>query len=155
MLRDAQVPEDGADDGGVDEKGEDPHGAVAGGTAQRVDLVDAGQELRPAPAGAAATIEVVAPSNGGLLSRVGIESRLGLIHGVRPLLASEPRRFSAPSGVRCEDAVIAVPMHARRRDQSGEPLQQFDRRELDRGTAGAIGARKGVDQAGIGRCQRG
>jgi len=110
---------------------------------------------RQAGPGAATAIEAVAGSNGMFLTRVGIESRVGLIIGVRLLLASEPRRFSAPSGVRCEDAVIAVPMHARRGDQSGEPLQQLDRRELDRGAAGSIGTRQGVDQAGIGRCQRG
>lgn len=62
-LRDSQVAQNRPNDGGVGEEGEDPHGPVAGGTLEGIDFVDAGEELSPAPAGAAAPFEVVAPSS--------------------------------------------------------------------------------------------
>jgi hypothetical protein len=49
---------------------------------------------------------------------------------------------------------MAVPMHTRRWDQPGKPLQEFDQRELDRDASGAIRAWQGVDEAGVGCGQR-
>jgi len=46
-----EVLEDLADDGGISEEGDDPHLPMARGTAERVDLVDPGEELSPSGAG--------------------------------------------------------------------------------------------------------
>ena len=48
MLGDTQVADDGPHDGGIVEEREDPHSAVTGPAAQRVDVADACEELRPA-----------------------------------------------------------------------------------------------------------
>jgi hypothetical protein len=45
-----EVNEDGGEDGRVGEKGEDLHGAAAGGTEERQDLVDPCEEHGPADA---------------------------------------------------------------------------------------------------------
>ncbi len=47
------MSEDALDDGGIGEEGEDAQGAVASGAAQRIELVDASEELGPAEAGGA------------------------------------------------------------------------------------------------------
>jgi len=124
VLRDAQVPEDRAHDAGVGQNGEDAHLTVAGGTPWRIHLVDAGEQLRPATARAA-----VAPVAAQGDERVGSHSlvRFGATSvGVR-VLTPVAGGLSSPRRVRGGDAVIAVPVDTRRRNQACETVEQLER----------------------------
>ena len=110
MLQDTEMPEDGAHDVRVSEGGEDAHLAVAGGAAQGVDLVDAGEELSPAASGASVG-RVWAVAAGCRGSR---GARVEVVHPVAPVA----RRLPAPLLVGAEVAVVAVAVHTRRRNQA-------------------------------------
>ena len=49
-VGEVEVHEDGGEDGRIGDEGEDLHGAAAGGTEERQDLVDPGEEHGPADA---------------------------------------------------------------------------------------------------------
>jgi len=66
-----EVLEDLADDGGISEEGDDAHLPMARGTAERVDLVDPGEELSPAGAGSG--------GRGGAIR--GVRARVGPGYG--------------------------------------------------------------------------
>ena len=108
MLGNAQVSEDGPHDTRVGEEGEDAHLTVAGGAAQRVDLVDAGEEL--GPAAARASVGAVGARVGYGAVDVGRGAWVGLVDFVTPVA----RHVPSPLRVRGEDAVIPMPVDARR-----------------------------------------
>lgn len=149
-LRDAQVAEDGAHDPGTGEEGEDAHLAMAGGTAQRVDLVDASKQLRPATTRATAFGRVMARGVGCGGVQCGLGAGVGCVRGVPPVAG----RLSSPPGVWSEDAVIAMPVDARRWNQTREAIEELEGADPDRGTPVLRGPGQLIDQACVGRAQR-
>lgn len=51
----------------------------------------------------------------------------------------------AQAGVRCEDAMVAVAVDARRRDEASERGEEVERREDEQGAAVGCGARRPVE----------
>lgn len=147
MLRDAQVPKHRADDGGVGQKCQDAHLTVAGGAAQRVDLIDASQQLCPAPPRSAVAVPVGARRG----VRFGGGQRIRPAQRVGPALPPVPDHLPPPARIRREDAVIPVAMHPGWRDQTGQALEQRRGSETDRGAAVPGDARKVVVQPRVRR----
>jgi len=130
MLRDMEVSEDGPHDGRVGEEREDAHLPVATRTPQGVDLVDTGEELGPATARAAVD-PVGAWGVGYGAVEVGPGAGVEFVHVVT-LVAG---RFPPPLRVRGEDAVIAVAVDTRRRNQARETVEELEGRETDPGAS--------------------
>jgi len=122
------MPEDGPDHRGLGEEGEDPHLTVAGWAPEGVHLVDPRKELRPATTGAAVGC-VVAPvlPSGGLLPASSASSR-------------PAGGLSSPPGVRRKDAMVAMPVDARRWNQANEPIDQLEGAKADPGASVVCGA---------------
>ena len=135
MLGNAQVLEDGPHDTRVGEEGEDAHLTVAGGAAQRVDLVDAGEEL--GPAAARASVGAVGACVGYGAVDVGRGAWVGLVDFVTPVA----RHVPSPLRVRGEDAVIPMPVDARRGYQARESVEQLKGADTDDGAAVVRGTR--------------
>ena len=67
--------------------------------------------------------------------------------GLRPAEGDDPL---SPFRVWGEDPMVAVPMHAGRRDEVGQALQKLEGREHQEGGAVGCGPRKTVYEPGIG-----
>jgi hypothetical protein len=125
-MGEVEMSEDAVDDGGIGEEGEDTQGAVASRAAQRVELVDASEELGPAEAGGAGgSRRRVGASVGGRLGG-GVEFVEAAEFVVGPCEADD---VGAPACVGGQDAVVAVAMRAGRGDQPGESLEELERSE--------------------------
>jgi len=118
MLRDAQVPEDRAHDPGIGQEREDAHVAMAARTPQRVHLVDACEQVRPATARAPMGSVTACGAE-----RVGAPIELGAARSF--VLTPVARRLPPPFGVRGEDPVVAVAADSGRGDEACESVEQF------------------------------
>ena len=136
-----QVAENGAGGPGIGEEGEDAHGGAALGAAEGEDLIDAGQKLGPAGAGGGAY-----EGGGGVVVNVGRRLLVRDIGGlyVQPH-AFEGYDVGTEPRVGSQDAVVAVSVDARRRDQAREGVQEFERREGEEGAAVRGGTGRLVD----------
>jgi len=122
-VGDVEVEEDGGDDGWVGEEGEDSHGAAAGRAEERQDLVDTGEEHGPADARGTGSprrlVQRARSERGGL--GVGEAGRLG--RG-----SADGDDGGAEARMGCQHAVVAVAVHAGRRHEGNEALQELERR---------------------------
>jgi len=128
------VHEDGGEDGRVGEKGEDLHGAATGRTEERQDLIDPGEEHGPADprrAGGARKLVQVTGDGAECLS-IDKAGRLGRS-------STEGDDGGTQTGMRREDAVIAVAVHARRWREGDEALEELQRREDNLGAPTGVG----------------
>jgi len=149
LVGKVEVNEDGGDNRWVGEKGEDVHGAAAGGAEERQDLIDPGEEHGPADARRAGGARKFVQSAGGERDWLG-----GLGVG-------ETRRLSrnsadgddrgAQTGMGRQDTVVAVAVHAGRRHEGNEALQELEGREDDLGASVGGGFGKPIQKARVGR----
>ena len=96
---------------------------MAGEAAQGVDLVDEGEELSSPASG-----DAIGPVRTGTVR--GREPRLG-VSLVGRVLTPVSGRFPAPLRVRNDNAVVAVPVDARRRNQMCKPVKQSEGTDED------------------------
>lgn len=142
------MSEDGPDDRGLGEEGEDPHLAVAGWAPEGVHLVEPRKELRPATTGAAVGC-VVAGGAGGAGAPVG-----RVAPSVLCVFTPVAGGLSSPPGVSREDAMVAMPVDARRWNQACEPIDQLEGANADPGASGVCGTGQIVGQTGVRGTQR-
>ena len=121
----AEVGEDGSDNGGVGDRGQDPHGAGAAGAHQQVLTEDPAVEFGPRQAGGT-------PRGRRRAGRV-----VGMRRGDRAAVAgNEGGDGGAQRGVGREDTVVPRLILARRGDQRGQATEKGDRAEHELGLAG-------------------
>jgi len=151
LVRQLEVEEDGQNDGRIGEEGEDPHLAPTNGTEQRQHLVDPGDELGPTDARGGGR------AGGGYRLR-GQGSGVGGWRVALGLQGSGPAEGddgSAELGVGSEDAVVAVTVHARGRDEPGESFEEVEGREDELVTAVDVGLGQAVEKTALGRIEGG
>jgi hypothetical protein len=93
MFRDTQVSEDGPHDAVIGEERENTHLTMAARTPQGVDLIDAGEELGPAAAGASIG-RVRAGAAGGRGVQAGRGAGDEFVHSVTPVAVASFRHFA-------------------------------------------------------------
>jgi len=151
-----EVHKDGGDDGRVSEKGEDLHGAAAGRTEERQDLVDSGEEHGPADTRGAGWARRLVQRAGGERCGLGVgdAERVGRS-------STDGDDGGAQAGMGRQNAVVAVAVHPGRGHESDEALEELERREDDLGApvgptfGGCPGFGEAVEQARVGRREGG
>ena len=155
------MAEDGHDGGRVGEEGQDAHLGAAAGAAEGRDLVDAGDEARPAGASGAAggvrgsgrggirrTGSGGRPAfdSGGLLRHGSAEIGCALLEREGSRVLPGQRHHAAPEvGIGRENAVVAMTVDAGWRDQAGEGGQEVQGGEGQ--DIPAVGQRSGGEEA--------
>jgi len=132
----AEVGEDGADRGWLREKRDQAHVALAAWAGERPELVAAGEQSGPVDRGAAASGR----------RECGIGHWHGHWCGLRHGLCGAGGDAGTQLGMRGEHAGVVMPVTPRRRNQCGEPVEQFEWGEGELGLGGGQGF--GEDVAG-------
>jgi len=122
-VGEVEVQEDGGDNRRVGEEGEDAHGPATGGAEERHDLIDAGEEHGPPDARGGGGPRRLVQRAGSERSWVGLGEAGCLGRG-----STDDDDGGAQTGMRGEDAVVAVAVHARRWHKGDEALEELERR---------------------------
>ena len=146
----ADVGEDLGDGLGLGEERDEREGFPAGGTDQGEDLVDASQKRGPpgGPGGGGIRCGRPCPVWLGSRGRGGRRERkrgAGELSGqgiVRPGPFGDE---GSQGSVRGEDAVVAMAVNAGRRKDLGQPVQELESGEAQRGAAGRVWLRQKVE----------
>ncbi len=136
--------EDSADRGGVGEERDQAHLALAARAGEGAGLVDPREQAGPVDRGAVVS--------GKRERGIRHERRRG--RRLEQELSGVGGNARAQCGMRGEHPEIVMPMPARRRDQRGEAIEQFERGEGEFGLAVGQGPGQGVADRLIGAVPR-